>query len=170
LANDTPTVLLYLLLWGALLLGILAGGNLLVELARKLPGDSRMKQWMPTQPMNFRMWLAAAGLYGLHWLLCGAALFFIVQTSMEPSAAISIPNVFSAAQFYALAWLAGFLVLIAPAGVGFREAVLTALLVALGGLSVSNAAASALLLRLLFVIAELIWSGAGMAVRKTPAE
>ncbi|WP_261558514.1 lysylphosphatidylglycerol synthase transmembrane domain-containing protein [Frankia tisae] len=64
---------------------------------------------------------------------------------------------------YALAWTAGFLVLVVPAGAGVREAVLVlALAPAVAG---GPATLVALVARLLATVADLVWAGVGVALR-----
>lgn len=64
------------------------------------------------------------------WLLIGAA-FHILLLSVDPSVGLSW---FESAGRYVAAWVAGFLVVFAPAGLGVREATLTlALTPVLGG-------------------------------------
>lgn len=67
---------------------------------------------------------------------------------------------------YALAWTAGFLVIVVPAGAGVREAVLVLALSPV--LSVGAATLLALIARLLATVADLIWAGVGLASRPRP--
>ena len=63
---------------------------------------------------------------------------------------------------FALAWVAGFIVLIAPAGFGPREATLTLVLATI--LSPAEALMVALLSRVIVTAAELVAAGAGLAL------
>jgi uncharacterized membrane protein YbhN (UPF0104 family) len=62
-----------------------------------------------------------------------------------------------------LAWTAGFLVLIVPAGAGAREAVL--ILALAPALPTAPATLLALLSRLLATVADLVWAAVGIALR-----
>ena len=64
---------------------------------------------------------------------------------------------------YALAWIAGFVVFIAPAGVGAREGAMVAMLSAHMGLS--EAVAIALLARVLVTLADFALGGLALAIR-----
>lgn len=72
---------------------------------------------------------------------------------------------------FALAWCVGFVVVFAPAGLGVREA---ALVVALGSVvSAETALAMAVVSRVVLVLADVVWGGAGLLVlfrRGRPAE
>jgi hypothetical protein len=65
---------------------------------------------------------------------------------------------------YALAWTAGFLVLVVPAGAGVREAVLV--LALSPALAAGPATLLALVARLLATVADLVWAAVGMAMRR----
>jgi hypothetical protein len=67
---------------------------------------------------------------------------------------------------FATAWCAGVLLVIAPAGVGAREAVLVLLL----GSTVTapRAAVLAVVSRLLFVVGDLVWAAAAVGARRLP--
>jgi glycosyltransferase 2 family protein len=65
---------------------------------------------------------------------------------------------------FAAGWVVGFVVLVAPAGVGAREAAFTAVLVP----QVGTGAALAIVLvsRLLLVVTDAAWAGAGLVLRR----
>jgi uncharacterized membrane protein YbhN (UPF0104 family) len=112
-----------------------------------LPGVVRAVGWA----------LVSWGLYGLHvWLLArmlGAGGVGILPRSIGA---------------FAAAWCVGFLVVIAPAGGGAREA---ALIVLLGsGVGAARATVIAVVSRLLFTVGDLGWGGGvALAVRKRTA-
>jgi hypothetical protein len=93
------------------------------------------------------------------WLLYGAHLWSIVVPLGMRGAGSAV----SALGAFALAWVCGFLFLIAPAGVGVREAVLVALLGP--DIGVSAALAAAVASRFLIMVAELILTGIGALLR-----
>ncbi|WP_131746518.1 lysylphosphatidylglycerol synthase domain-containing protein [Frankia sp. Cppng1_Ct_nod] len=64
---------------------------------------------------------------------------------------------------YALAWTAGFLVLVVPAGAGVREAVL--ILALAPALASGPATLLALVIRLFVTVADLLWAAVGMMLR-----
>ncbi|MCS7250183.1 MAG: flippase-like domain-containing protein [candidate division WOR-3 bacterium] len=57
-------------------------------------------------------------LYILCWFFQGVAFFFLIKTFYFP---ISFHNLLSLIGIYALSWMLGFIVLIAPGGLGVRE-------------------------------------------------
>jgi uncharacterized membrane protein YbhN (UPF0104 family) len=90
-------------------------------------------------------WLA----YGLHvWVLAGAL------TTAD------LPLLASATGAFAAAWCAGFLLMVAPAGAGVREAALVLLLG--GSLTRPQASVVAVVSRLLFVLGDLGWGGVAL--------
>lgn len=96
------------------------------------------------------MWLA----YGLHLAAVVAALGHPADLPLATGA-------------FAAAWCAGFAFVIAPAGAGVREAVMTALLVPAVG--PGAAIAATLLSRLLVTVADVAWGLAGLSSRRRPA-
>jgi uncharacterized membrane protein YbhN (UPF0104 family) len=67
---------------------------------------------------------------------------------------------------FAVAWCAGFLLVVAPAGAGVREA---ALVLVLGGtLARPQAWVVALVSRLLFVVGDLGWGGVALLAGRRP--
>ncbi|ONH30450.1 hypothetical protein BL253_13965 [Pseudofrankia asymbiotica] len=118
-----------------------------------------------TEPIPGRAVLAGAG-----WLLVsfgcyGAATFLLAR---DLGASIDGPRLLVlAVGGYALAWTAGFLVLIVPAGGGVREAVLV--LVLSPALARDPALVLALVSRLLATVADLVWAGVGVALRPRTA-
>lgn len=110
---------------------------------------------------SFVMW----GMFGLHaWL--------IVKDLLHSDA----PSYFLMFAAFAFAWLAGFLIIVAPAGIGIREAVFV---LALGGaLAVPDALALALLSRFMLTIVDAVLGGTAILMtpgiltrlRRQPAE
>src|SRR4051812_17412285 len=89
----------------------------------------------------------------LGWLLFGVHAWLLVR-------AAGGSGFFLATGAYALAFTAGFLVVIAPGGLGVREAALT---VALGSVLASGAPLIvALVSRVVMTVADLVWAGAAV--------
>ncbi|PZF79186.1 lysylphosphatidylglycerol synthase domain-containing protein [Jiangella anatolica] len=83
------------------------------------------------------------------WLLAGLHLYLLV-TALDADATLATAALTTGA--YALAWTAGFLVVVVPAGVGVREAVLGVVLA--GQLSTGAAVVAVLASRLLLTVAD----------------
>ncbi|WP_169925931.1 lysylphosphatidylglycerol synthase domain-containing protein [Serinibacter salmoneus] len=98
----------------------------------------------------------------LSWTLAGSQLY-LLATSMGLQA--DAPNYLLCLGGYALAWVVGFLFIVAPAGVGVREAALG--LVLAGALPEGAIVAVVLLSRVLLTLADLGLGGwAGLAARR----
>jgi uncharacterized membrane protein YbhN (UPF0104 family) len=101
-------------------------------------------------------WAGTLGLYLLALLCFGWGAAGVAQAFFEPPVGV---GVFVGAA--TLAWLAGFLVLIVPSGLGVREATLAALLAA-AGMDPWQGGLVAVVFRLVVVFAELCWLVAGL--------
>lgn len=104
--------------------------------------------------------IGAAGLWALlGWLLAGAQVWLLATAvgmdATGPTFALAVGG-------YALAWTVGFLVIVVPAGVGAREAVLAAVLAGL--LDAGGVVVVVLLSRVLLTLADLLLGlgGAGL--------
>jgi uncharacterized membrane protein YbhN (UPF0104 family) len=103
-------------------------------------------------PITTRGLLVAAGWSLASWLAYGVHVWVLAG---ELGRAGGLPLLARAMGAFAAAWCAGFLVLLAPAGAGVREA---ALILLLGGvLSGPQATVVAVVSRLLFVIGDIGW-------------
>ncbi|MFC6080861.1 lysylphosphatidylglycerol synthase domain-containing protein [Sphaerisporangium aureirubrum] len=127
------------------------GLNLLLRIARREP----LERVLPGRAMlTAGAWtLAGWLLYGVHvWLLLremrpgGAALFAV------------------AAGAYALAWATGLLTVIVPAGIGVREGAMVLVLAPV--LDAPRALVIAVVSRLAFTLADLVWAGLGFALAR----
>jgi hypothetical protein len=147
-----------LLLWGL--------SNQLPRTVNKIPAASWWRTWLPDRSVRPFWWIAAVGIYGLHWLLTGCALYYAVQAFGTIAVGGADPTPLLAVEIYAAAWLIGFVILIAPAGVGFRETALIGLMMSYAGIPFIAAAGIAVFFRLLLVIAELLWTTAGLFIRE----
>jgi len=90
--------------------------------------------------------------YGLSWVLLGVA-FSLFATAFVPAAAAHSKLL---AGTVAASYLAGYLVLIAPAGLGVREGAMTALLSSIPGFPLAAAVVVAILSRVWFTVGELL--------------
>jgi hypothetical protein len=118
-----------------------------------------------TQPLGMRHVLAAAGWLMLGFLLYGLAAWLVAR-DLHPSAGDG-RLVLLAIGAYALAWTAGFLIIVLPAGAGVREAVLV--LALSPALPKGPALLVAVVARLLATIADLVWAAIGFSLRpRTP--
>jgi uncharacterized membrane protein YbhN (UPF0104 family) len=96
--------------------------------------------------------IAASGVWALlSWLIAGA-LVWIVATAVGMAATTGTFAL--AVGGYALAWTVGFLVVVAPAGVGVREAVLAAVLA--GRLDAAGVVVTVLLARIILTVADVV--------------
>jgi glycosyltransferase 2 family protein len=106
-------------------------------------------------PLSAARLLGAAGWSLAAWLAYGLHIYLLaVQVGAEGSPLLLL----HATGAFAAAWCAGFLLLLAPAGAGVREAALVLLLGAV--MARPEAAVVAVLSRLLFVVGDLTGSGA----------
>nr|WP_238430746.1 lysylphosphatidylglycerol synthase transmembrane domain-containing protein [Frankia nepalensis] len=113
------------------------------------------------EPLPARAVLAGAGWLLVSFACYGVATFLLAR---DLGASVSGPRLLALALGgYALAWTAGFLVLVLPAGAGVREAVLV--LVLSPALAREPAVVLAVVSRLLATIADLVWAGVGVALR-----
>lgn len=109
-------------------------------------------------------WLVTIGIFLSQWLIYGLSLWFI-------AGAFSIENIdllkkwVELSASFSLAWMCGFLVFIAPAGVGFRETVLIALLnFQFGSLTIATIAA--IIARISISVSELLGIFVGLVIPK----
>lgn len=109
------------------------------------------------QPPTGRGVLTAVVWSTVMWAAFGAHLYVLA----EPLASSGHRLPLLAAGGYALAWVVGFLVVIAPSGAGVREAMLVVALAP--ALTAGEATAVALLSRVLMTVADLAWA-AGSAL------
>lgn len=103
---------------------------------------------------------ASAAWSALNWTLLGAHAWLLLRALGGEGASYGI-----ATGAFALAWLVGFLVVLAPAGVGPREAALVVLLA--GVATRPEALALALVSRFAMTLADAIGLGVGALVRRS---
>jgi hypothetical protein len=130
--------------------------GLLLRLLRRAPLD---------RPLSARGVGAALGWALVMWAAYGVHLWLLVRpqdTAPGPDLLLLSTGA------YALAWTAGFLVVVAPAGAGVRELALVAALAPV--LDRAGALAVAVLSRVLMTLGDLVWGavGAGTGVARVP--
>jgi hypothetical protein len=114
-----------------------------VGVVRRVTGREIAKDSLPPQDAILRSYL-----YGLGSVLAGSAAFAVLLASFPTP--LSAPEATTA---FSLAWIAGFIALPFPSGIGIREAVLIGILgTGVGGPVVSAAIAQ----RIVLIIAELL--------------
>lgn len=111
------------------------------------------------RPVTWAGMLGASAWSLASWLAYGLSLWTLAVAAGAP-ALKSLPLCLAG---FALAMTAGFIVIVAPSGIGVREAVLVAVLAPV--LDTSAALAVALVLRLLFTVADLVAAAASALVR-----
>lgn len=102
--------------------------------------------------------LRAFGWAALAWLVFGLHIALV----LAPLGHLDVRVATLAVGAYALAWLVGFLVFFLPAGLGGREAVLTALLTAGVPLGASAAVSVAVMSRVLLTVVDLVFAAAAV--------
>jgi hypothetical protein len=96
----------------------------------------------------------AFGWAALAWLLFGAHIAIVASALTQTTGSLFVLSIGG----YALAWLVGFAVFFLPAGLGGREAVLTALLVAGSSIDVNGAVSVAVMSRVLLTATDLLFA------------
>jgi hypothetical protein len=114
--------------------------------------------------LSLPRWLAGVALYLVHWFLYGGALSLVAQTLGGAAAA----DWLQCTAAYGLAWLVGFFILFAPAGLGFRETALTSLLGQYFHFDSLLSSLVAVFFRLMTLAGELAWVLVGLALRFLP--
>jgi uncharacterized membrane protein YbhN (UPF0104 family) len=131
------------------------GLNLLLRLARREP----LERVPPGRAMlTAALWTLAG------WLLYGVHIWLLLR-DMEPGGA-SLYAVATGA--YALAWATGLLTVIVPAGIGVREGAMVLVLTPV--LDAPRALVIAVVSRLAFTLADLVWAGLGLALARGRAQ
>lgn len=145
----------------ALVLAVPAVLNRLIGAVLRLAGRDPMPQPLSAATLgraaawSLLAWLA----YGLHLWLLAAPLESAVEVSASGAGSLLVLT-----GAFAAAWTIGFLVVVAPAGAGAREATLILLLVGL--FPTPQATLLALLSRLLFTLGDLVWCAPALVLHR----
>ncbi|MFD6139807.1 lysylphosphatidylglycerol synthase domain-containing protein [Promicromonospora sp. NPDC060271] len=130
--------------------------NRLIGTAVRLTGRAA-----PERPMTWGGLARAAAWSVAGWLVAGLQLWVLCTGLGLP---LTVRTFALAAGGWALAWTAGFLFVVAPAGAGVRELVLAAVLA--GALPAPAAALAVLVSRVVLTLVDLAFAGAGLLNRK----
>jgi glycosyltransferase 2 family protein len=115
-----------------------------------------------TAPLSTGGLVRAAGWALLSWLAYGVHLW-VLAGQLGAGGPLLLARATGA---FAAAWCVGFLLLVAPAGAGVREAALVLLLA--GALTRPQATVVAVVSRLLFVLGDLGWGAVGLLAGRRP--
>lgn len=107
--------------------------------------------------------LGSASFALLAWAFAGAQVWLVALALGLP---LGSDFVIAATGMYALAWVTGFLFFIAPAGLGAREGVLTALLAT--SIALPDAIIVALLSRVIVTLADFVLGGSALLINPRP--
>jgi uncharacterized membrane protein YbhN (UPF0104 family) len=108
--------------------------------------------------MSYLQILGTVGLYLLDWLIQGLGCFILIN-SFYPLPLGKLPVLLGG---YAMSWMLGFLVLVAPAGLGVREGIYTIILRTV--MPEPVAIISALITRVWMTVSELVMAGVCLPV------
>lgn len=148
-------------LWITLLLALLISASYILVarsyrlkiLERFLPDNDNneikqypWQQWFATLTMLIGNWF----LYGVMVFLCAKAFGLDTPSLFSSGTAVRLSGIFS------LSWLAGFVILFLPSGLGVREITLAALLPTVFPITTPQAAAVSVAARLIIITAELM--------------
>ncbi|MDT8368843.1 MAG: lysylphosphatidylglycerol synthase domain-containing protein [Longimicrobiales bacterium] len=142
----------------ALLLRTMAGGRAREALMRRIGGDVPTAFDVPTGRRVIPLLLAHLPV----WVLVGTAQW-VVAVALASGVGLPTPAYLPLLGATALSWLAGFLAIPVPGGIGVREAVFVG---AATGLPPELAAATAFLSRLVFIAADLTAAGSVLFLRR----
>lgn len=117
----------------------------------------------PLKAMNLSLlnWYGILALYFLFWLSHGGIVFFVIAALGFQSTG----GIAALSAMFSLAWLIGFFSIFVPSGLGVREIALADLLVISTGLFAGQAAAVALLSRMIALFGELLWLLIGVSIQ-----
>ncbi len=121
-------------------------GRLIPYLSRRFPTRVTHPERMP----DFRSMVLIAGIYCGIWIWWGAGFFFALRAISQVTIDHFVPLVGG----NTLAWLAGFVAVISPAGMGVRELILMSLTA--GDIGTGPAALAAVITRIFTLASEMI--------------
>jgi len=107
---------------------------------------------VPERPLTLRTVLTAIGINVLAWFANGLQIWVMATKLGAHGDHVLLVSIGA----YAFAWCVGFLIVIAPAGAGFRDAILVATLAPLLGGDHGAALAIAVLSRLITIVGDLV--------------
>ena len=77
--------------------------------------------------LSLRRWLGLTGIFLAQWFIYGLILG-LISSSFSQESLIVMDRIVEFASSFSISWIGGFLILFAPAGIGFRETLLIGLL------------------------------------------
>src|SRR3990172_1171184 len=136
-------------------------------IVRRVLGWPWVQQWLrsgtvqaPMKTIRLPLWVTVIAMHTIAWLLYGNTLLHILW-GFGFEVGTNLPR---AVFMFSASWLIGFLVPFVPAGLGFREITLSALLIATVGLVPGQASAISVASRLFVALAELTLVLGGLAL------
>jgi glycosyltransferase 2 family protein len=127
---------------------------------------SRLKVDAPDRPLPARVIFVAAAANVVSWFLMGAALLCLRRGVLDESATSVVQHT----TVYTTSYIVGYLALVVPAGIGFREAALTQAMVVMGMASASQANALSVVSRLWLLIIQVLPALIFLAYRRPRAD
>ena len=146
-------------MWLLLLLGVPILPSVFNRIVDRVIGS--LPNQSATPPRHIQMWTLAAGLVitAIGWVLQGASLVMLIEAFFHGAVSWTSWELLRYSAYSALAYAGGFVVLLVPGGLGVREVILQRFLVvefapAFGSNALANATVIALLLRLVWTLAD----------------
>lgn len=139
----------------------------------KLRPQGKLRKFFSANPVKnipIRNWLACILNFLGQWVLLGITVLLIngaFYPHWDGLMVISPWNLSIATYAFSLAWLAGFIILFVPGGIGVREVMLSMILASSLPVSYPQAVLVAVLSRGLYSIAEIFWILAGLFIDKS---
>ncbi|MGB2895896.1 MAG: lysylphosphatidylglycerol synthase domain-containing protein [Anaerolineales bacterium] len=168
LVSGTTVILLHLvpiartanfLLQGTITFAIILASWILLRLVTQIPmirtRIMRISSVDHLPKPGFGLYLLAVVLYGIMWFLYGLVLSGVIAI-MGSQKFSYLPGT---SAYFAISWMAGFLVIIIPSGLGVRELALVSLLSTFPNINVAQIGATAVLMRFLVILGEFFWVG-----------
>lgn len=126
------------------------------KLAFKWPWFKKL--WPSSYPtLNFGLWITSILLFMCTWLLYGIGLAFVLRGVAAIDVGSQVADWIHLGGVYSIAWLFGFLVLISPAGLGFRELAMAVLVSSQFFLTFEMGGTIGVIARITVMLSELIW-------------
>jgi uncharacterized membrane protein YbhN (UPF0104 family) len=114
---------------------------------------------------SVKKWIASLGVFLINWLFYGFSLAMVVKSGNTAGFAFGADFGVVLTAVFCLSWLIGFLIVFAPAGLGFREVALSYLLSEYLAISMGEANAMAVASRVVILFSEVLWVVIGARLR-----
>jgi len=109
---------------------------------------------------GFGLYLLAVVMYGIMWFLYG----FVLSGVLAIMGSQRFSYVPGTSANFAISWMAGFLAIVIPSGLGVRELALASLLSNFPKLSGAQIGASVVIMRFFVILGELFWLGISQSI------